>query len=55
MNQHLKRTLGLALASVAAGCATLEQPFRSHLDSPAVQVRACADLIERRFELDLAR
>lgn len=40
-------------AFLAAGCATLEAPFRDHLASDATQLRACADwyrLLDERVE-----
>jgi hypothetical protein len=35
--------IGVLLALGAAGCATLDEPFRSHLDAPGAEVRQCAD------------
>ena len=35
--------IGVLLALGAAGCATLDEPFRSHLDAPGADVRQCAD------------
>lgn len=39
----MKRVLVSLCASALAGCATLEAPLRWHLESPAFQVRGCAE------------
>ena len=43
----------LAAAMLAAGCATLDAPFTGHLESPAPQVRECAEwfrMLDARVE-----
>src|SRR5574337_1138054 len=42
-NEMLRLFLVTRLAVGAAGCATLEEPFRAHEESASPQVRQCAD------------